>query len=368
MNRMPVAAAAATGLRGPAGDGAGRPPGTQPRRHLRQLPRHQRRRARGHEGAGRRQGRYADRHDQRLQERQPSRRRIMHQISKGYTDEQIKLDRRLLRCPAAQEVRSRAMSFEPTHRPLPPPPAGCRLRPLAAWRWPAAPGTAASGPSIGRVVVVGGGFGGSTAARYLKMWGGNVDVTLVERNPNFISCPISNLVIGGHKQMADITRGYDGLKALGVKVVQGDVTAIDAAAQEGAPGRRRRTGLRPADRVAGHRLHDRRHRRPGLGAGDRPDHARLEGRAADGGAAPPARGHARRWRLRDIHPQGALPLPAGALRARVHGGQLLQGRQAARPRCWCSTPTPRSRARRACSRRPSRTTTPASSSTAPTTS
>jgi sulfite dehydrogenase len=80
--------------------------------------------------------------------------------------------------------------------------------------------------------VVGGGFGGSTAARYLKMWGGNVDVTLVERNPNFISCPISNLVIGGHKQMADITRGYDGLKALGVKVVQGEVTAIDAAAKK----------------------------------------------------------------------------------------------------------------------------------------
>jgi sulfide dehydrogenase [flavocytochrome c] flavoprotein chain len=90
----------------------------------------------------------------------------------------------------------------------------------------------AAGPSIGRVVVIGGGFGGATAARYLKMWGGNVDVTLVERNPNFISCPISNLVLGGHKQMADITRGYEGLKAMGVKVVQGDVTAIDAAARK----------------------------------------------------------------------------------------------------------------------------------------
>jgi sulfide dehydrogenase [flavocytochrome c] flavoprotein chain len=56
-----------------------------------------------------------------------------------------------------------------------------------------------SGPSIGRVVVVGGGFGGATAARYLKMWGGPVDVTLVERNAEFVSCPISNLVIGGHR-------------------------------------------------------------------------------------------------------------------------------------------------------------------------
>ncbi len=90
----------------------------------------------------------------------------------------------------------------------------------------------AQGPSIGRVVVIGGGFGGSTAARYLRMWGGNIDVTLVERNPQFISCPISNLVISGFKQMADISRGYQGLQALGVKVLQGEVVAIDAQARK----------------------------------------------------------------------------------------------------------------------------------------
>jgi len=89
-----------------------------------------------------------------------------------------------------------------------------------------------TGPSIGRVVVVGGGYGGATTARYLKLWGGNVDVTLVERNAQFISCPISNLVLGGYKQMSDITRGYDGLKAVGVKVVQGEVSAIDAAGKK----------------------------------------------------------------------------------------------------------------------------------------
>jgi sulfite dehydrogenase len=82
------------------------------------------------------------------------------------------------------------------------------------------------------VVVIGGGFGGATAARYLKMWGGNVDVTLVERNTSFVSCPISNLVIGGHRQIADVTRGYDGLKAMGVKMVQGEVVAIDATARK----------------------------------------------------------------------------------------------------------------------------------------
>jgi len=88
-----------------------------------------------------------------------------------------------------------------------------------------------AGPSIGRVVVVGGGFGGATAARYLRLWGGNVDVTLVERQASFVSCPISNLVLGGHKQIADITRGYEGLKALGVKLVQGEVVAIDPVAK-----------------------------------------------------------------------------------------------------------------------------------------
>jgi sulfite dehydrogenase len=104
----------------------------------------------------------------------------------------------------------------------------------AAWGALSLAGCAAtpSGPSIGRVVVIGGGYGGATVSRYLRLWGGNVDVTLVERNAEFVSCPISNLVLGGHKQMADITMGYGGLKAAGVKVVQGDVTAIDVAGKK----------------------------------------------------------------------------------------------------------------------------------------
>jgi sulfide dehydrogenase [flavocytochrome c] flavoprotein chain len=89
----------------------------------------------------------------------------------------------------------------------------------------------ATTPSIGRVVVVGAGFGGATAARYLRLWG-NVDVTLVDRNATFVSCPMSNLVVGGYKQVADMTLSYAGLKAVGVKVLQGEVTAIDAAAKK----------------------------------------------------------------------------------------------------------------------------------------
>lgn len=82
--------------------------------------------------------------------------------------------------------------------------------------------------SLGRVVVVGGGFGGATAARYLKLWGGAaVDVTLVERHEGFISCPMSNLVIGGARDLASISLGYAGLEAQGVKRMRGEVVAID---------------------------------------------------------------------------------------------------------------------------------------------
>jgi sulfide dehydrogenase [flavocytochrome c] flavoprotein subunit len=92
-------------------------------------------------------------------------------------------------------------------------------------------GCAGGGKASGHVVVVGGGYGGATVAKYLRMWSeGGVQVTLIERNPTFISCPISNLVIGGTKTMEDITVSYDGLKnKWGVRVIQDDVVAVDAA-------------------------------------------------------------------------------------------------------------------------------------------
>ena len=89
--------------------------------------------------------------------------------------------------------------------------------------------TTSSGPSIGRVVVVGGGFGGNTAAKYLRLWGGNVDVTLVDRNASFVSCPISNLVLGGNRTMRDITLGYEGLRKHGVDVLNGEAVGVDSA-------------------------------------------------------------------------------------------------------------------------------------------
>ncbi|RIX42060.1 MAG: flavocytochrome C [Rhodocyclales bacterium GT-UBC] len=92
-------------------------------------------------------------------------------------------------------------------------------------------GCAGATKASGHVVVVGGGYGGATVAKYLRMWSeGSVQVTLVERNANFVSCPISNLVIGGSKTLADITVSYDNLKSKwGIRVIQDEVGAVDSA-------------------------------------------------------------------------------------------------------------------------------------------
>ena len=92
-------------------------------------------------------------------------------------------------------------------------------------------GCASTGSGKGpKVVVIGGGYGGATAAKYVRMWSDyGIDVTLVEPNSTFISCPISNLVLGGSKTMADITTPYDNLvKRHGVRLVQDMVTRIDS--------------------------------------------------------------------------------------------------------------------------------------------
>lgn len=79
-----------------------------------------------------------------------------------------------------------------------------------------------------KVVVVGAGFGGATAAKYIRMWDPSIEVTLIDREPKFVSCPLSNLVLAGLKTLDDITQTYDALKSkYGVNVVVDSVTAID---------------------------------------------------------------------------------------------------------------------------------------------
>ena len=114
--------------------------------------------------------------------------------------------------------------------------AGCAGAPVAGSGAPmVASGSAGElMPKSGRrVVVVGGGYGGTIAAKYIRMMDASIEVVLVERNDHFVSCPFSNLYIGGIlKDLSTLTIRYDKLAANhGIKVVQAEVTSIDAAAK-----------------------------------------------------------------------------------------------------------------------------------------
>ena len=91
-------------------------------------------------------------------------------------------------------------------------------------------GAKAASLTKGRVVVIGGGYAGATAAKYLRLWSqGGIQVTVVEPRTQFISCPLSNLVLGGSKQLDELTFGYDMLKSHhGIQWVSDEVLSIDA--------------------------------------------------------------------------------------------------------------------------------------------
>ena len=80
-----------------------------------------------------------------------------------------------------------------------------------------------------RVVVIGGGYGGATAAKYVKMMDPAIDVTLIEPNTTYTSCPLSNEVISGARDISTLQVGYDGLRKRGVNVLHDLVTSVDRA-------------------------------------------------------------------------------------------------------------------------------------------
>jgi sulfide dehydrogenase [flavocytochrome c] flavoprotein subunit len=86
-------------------------------------------------------------------------------------------------------------------------------------------------PDSARVLVVGGGYGGATAAKYVRLLSQyRLDVVLVEPDAAFVSCPMSNLVLGGNRNLAEITRPYATLTTLhGVRIVRDMVSSIDTA-------------------------------------------------------------------------------------------------------------------------------------------
>jgi sulfide dehydrogenase [flavocytochrome c] flavoprotein subunit len=78
-----------------------------------------------------------------------------------------------------------------------------------------------------RVVVIGGGWGGATAAKYVRLLDPNIEVVLIEPNREFISCPFSNLVLAGVRTIGSLTMGYDGLRKHGVRIIHETATAIE---------------------------------------------------------------------------------------------------------------------------------------------
>ena len=88
-------------------------------------------------------------------------------------------------------------------------------------------GTFAIGGAAKKVVVVGGGIGGATCARYIKLMDSSVDVTIIEPNADYYTCFLSNEVLSGARTLDSVKFGYDALKAMGINVVQDHATAID---------------------------------------------------------------------------------------------------------------------------------------------
>ncbi|WP_353571185.1 FCSD flavin-binding domain-containing protein [Candidatus Albibeggiatoa sp. nov. BB20] len=90
----------------------------------------------------------------------------------------------------------------------------------------------ASSAGAKKVVVIGGGTGGATAAKYLRMADPSIEVTLIETNDYYYTCYLSNEVLSGDRTLESIKVGYDGLKKHGIKVVKAKATAIDGDAKK----------------------------------------------------------------------------------------------------------------------------------------
>jgi NADPH-dependent 2,4-dienoyl-CoA reductase/sulfur reductase-like enzyme len=96
-----------------------------------------------------------------------------------------------------------------------------------------------------RVVVIGGGWGGTSAAKYVRLADPSIEVILLEPNKEFVSCPFSNLVLSGVRTIESLTFNYDRLRTHGVKVLHETATMIEPAARRVRVG----TDILPYDRL-----------------------------------------------------------------------------------------------------------------------
>lgn len=85
--------------------------------------------------------------------------------------------------------------------------------------------------TTGRLVIIGGGFGGASAARFASINYPEIEVTLVEPWPTFVTCPYGNLILGSKRELPQITHSYDGLRARGITVLQDRAADIDPVAK-----------------------------------------------------------------------------------------------------------------------------------------
>ena len=99
----------------------------------------------------------------------------------------------------------------------------------AAAAVPSAIGSFAYAQKAGNVVVIGGGAGGASAAHLIKKGSPELNVTLIETNPQFTTCFFSNLYLGGFRTFDSITHSYDGLKKLGINVMTDTATDVDTS-------------------------------------------------------------------------------------------------------------------------------------------
>jgi sulfide dehydrogenase [flavocytochrome c] flavoprotein subunit len=90
-----------------------------------------------------------------------------------------------------------------------------------------APGLLRAAQPKARVVVIGGGYGGTIAAKYIRMADPEIRVTLIEKEPLYVSCPLSNEVLSGERDLASLTFNYKGLARRGVAVAQDEIVEID---------------------------------------------------------------------------------------------------------------------------------------------
>ena len=95
----------------------------------------------------------------------------------------------------------------------------------------AAPALVRAQAASAHVVIVGGGFGGATAARYLRRYAPDLRITLVEPEQRFYTCPFSNLYLAGLRTWESIGHGFDELRAAGINIIHARADDVDASAR-----------------------------------------------------------------------------------------------------------------------------------------